>query len=166
MNWVNHRARLVLAAVLLLIFSEAQSQLNFAPPRIVVSNRPLDLMLIDGPPSNVPIPGTQLEFVVNTDQDVFHDRANETWYLLRGGRWLKNSMLASGDWISTTALPDDFLTLQVSSDWPQVAAAMPASSPDSPPIPLVISYEPTELVLIDGETKLEPIAGTGLGNRE
>ncbi len=29
-------------------------------------------------------------------------------------------------------------------------------------MPLVISYEPTELVLIDGETKLEPIAGTGL----
>jgi hypothetical protein len=162
MNPGTYRTRLCLAVVLWLMFSVAHAQLNFNPPRIVVSNRPLDLMLIDGPPSNVPIQGTRLEFVVNTDQDVFHDRANQTWYLLREGHWLKNSMLASGDWISTTDLPGDFLTLQVSSDWPQVAAAMPAKKPDTPPIPLVISYEPTELVLIDGETRLEPIAGTGL----
>jgi len=162
MNSKSHRFGLVLAAMLLLCFSDAWSQLNFDPPRIVVSNRPLDLMLIDGPPSKVPIQGTRLEFVVNTDQDVFHDEANDTWYLLREGRWLKNSMLASGDWISTSDLPDDFLTLQVSSDWPQVTAAMPPLMPDTPPLPLVVSYEPTELVLIDGETALEPIAGTGL----
>jgi hypothetical protein len=162
MNAGRHWTRLVLAAVFLSIFSDAQSQLNFDPPRIVVSNRPLDLMLIDGPPSYVPIQGTQLEFVVNTDQDVFRDRANETWYLLREDHWLKNSMLASGDWIGTTALPEDFLTLQVSSDWPQVTAAMPALMAETKPLPLIISYEPTELVLIDGETKLEPIAGTGL----
>jgi membrane fusion protein (multidrug efflux system) len=162
MNSKIYRTRLVLVAVLLLIIPDAQSQLNFNPPRIVVSNTPLELMLIDGPPSKVAISGTGLEFVVNTDRDVFYESENEAWYLLDNGHWLRNSMLASGDWISTTDLPGDFLTLQINSDWPQVAAAMPARKADTPPLPLVISYEPTELVLIDGETKLEPIAGTSL----
>jgi len=162
MNSKALQFRIVLVAVLLFVFSEAQSQLNFDPPRIVVSNQPMELMLIDGPPARISIPGTQLEFVVNTDRNVFYDTENETWYLLRSGHWLRNSMLASGDWISTTDLPGDFLTLQFNSDWPQVADAMPARKADAPPLPLVISYEPAELVLIDGATELEPVPGTSL----
>jgi len=142
--------------------ARARQQLNFSPPRIVVSDRPLRLMLIDGPPSNVPIAATQLEFVVNTDWDVFHDRASGAWYVLDDGTWLTSNMLASGDWLSTTGLPRDFLTLQVSSDWPQVAEAMPARKPESPPLPITISYEPTELVLMDGTMELEAIGDSGL----
>ncbi len=152
----------VLAAACLLVFSDAHAQLNFNPPRIVVSNHPMELLLIDGPPSRVAIPGTRLEFVVNTDRDVFYDTENEAWYLLRDDHWLRNSMLASGDWINTIDLPEGFLTLQLSSDWPQVAGAMPARKAKTPPVPLVISYEPTELVLIDGNTELETIPGTSL----
>jgi hypothetical protein len=150
------------AAALSAFISNAQAQLNFDPPRIVVSERPMELMLIDGPPAKVAIPATRLEFVVNTDRDVFYSNENGTWYFLREGRWLKNSMLASGDWINTTDLPRDFLTLQVSSDWPQVAAAMPPRDIPSRPLPLTISYEPTELVLIDGAMDLQPLTGGGL----
>lgn len=71
-------------------------------------------------------------------------------------------MLASGDWIATTDLPRDFLTLQVSSEWPQVAAALPARKAGSPPLPITVSYEPTELIVIDGEIQMEAISGTGL----
>lgn len=162
MNINVFRTRVVLAAVLLFFFSDAQSQLNFAPPRIIVSNSPLELMLIDGPPARVAIDGTQLEFVVNTDRDVFYNKENETWYLLAHGHWLRNSMLASGDWINTTELPRDFLTLEFSSDWPQVAEAMPAKKSERRPLPYVISYEPTELILIDGKEELEAVPGTSL----
>jgi len=157
-----NRMRIALAALLLLLFGDAQSQLNFNPPRIIVSDRPQDLMLIDGPPVTVPIEGTGLEFVVNTDRDLFRDRESGNWYLLQGGYWQTNSLLAGGKWFSAADLPSDFLTLQVSSDWPQVAAAMPARVADAPLLPVIISYEPTELVLIDGDLQLEPIAGTGL----
>jgi len=142
--------------------AKAGPQLNFKPPRIVISYRPTRLMLIDGPPSRVPIYSTGLEFVVNTDWDVFHDTQNDSWYILDQDSWLANNMLSSGDWTSTTELPRDFLTLQVSSDWPQVAAALPARNPASPPLPITISYEPTELLLIDGDAELETVAGTGL----
>jgi hypothetical protein len=39
---------------------------------------------------------------------------------------------------------------------------MPPRKHPTRPLPITISYEPTELVLIDGETRLEAIAGTGL----
>jgi hypothetical protein len=153
-----------LAAVLLLlaVVSDAQSQLNFQPPRIIVSDRPLELMLIDGPPANVPIAGTQIEFVVNTDWDVFHSRENDAWYILKEGYWLTSNMLSSGDWTNTIDLPGDFLTLQVSSDWPSVAASMPPRKSPTKPLPITISYEPTEQVLIDGDIQMEAIAGTNL----
>ena len=137
-------------------------QFNFDPPRIVVTEKPTRLMLIDGPPVRVPVDGTRLEFIVNTDWTVFHDRSGSGWFVLEEGYWLRNNMLSSGDWISTTDLPEDFLTLQLNSDWPEVAAAMPPQLPATPPLPLLISYEPTELVLIDGEMVWEPIADTGL----
>jgi hypothetical protein len=142
--------------------AEAQKRFNFDPPRVVVSEDPTRLMLIDGPPVPVAIAGTQLEFVVNTDWTVFHDRGNDSWYLLDNGYWLRNNMLASGRWIVATELPNDFLTLEVGSDWPEVAEAMPPRTPDSPPLPLTISYEPTVLVLIDGRPETEAIGDSGL----
>ena len=142
--------------------AKALPQLNFEPPRIVVSNKPTRLMLIDGPPANSPIDGMELEFVVNTDWTVFHHPREDSWYILDDGHWLTNNMLSSGSWISTNELPRDFLTLQVNSDWPEVAAAMPPRKSEAPPLPLIISYEPSELVLIDGDMKLEPIGDGGL----
>ena len=79
-------------------------QLNSHPPRIVVARQAARLMLIDGPPVPVEIPATALEFVVNTDWDVFHDRRTERWYVLDRGYWLEGNMLASGDWRTTTDL--------------------------------------------------------------
>ncbi|MEJ2384085.1 MAG: hypothetical protein P8Y54_06760, partial [Xanthomonadales bacterium] len=105
--------------------AKAAPQLNFAPPRIIVSEQPRRLMLIDGPPAMAPIDGTALEFVVNTDWDVFHDTRAGAWYVLDDGQWISSTLLSSGDWRVVTKLPDDFQTVQLNSDWPQVAAAMP-----------------------------------------
>jgi hypothetical protein len=142
--------------------SETRKQFNFEPPRVIVSEEPARLMLIDGPPAPVPIAGTELEFVVNTDWTVFHDRRSDDWYLLDDGAWLRNTMLASGRWFAATELPRDFLTLQVGSDWPEVAEAMPPRAPEAPPLPLIISYEPTVLVLVDGSPVTEAIGDSGL----
>jgi hypothetical protein len=136
----------------------AVPQLNFNPPRIIVSERPRRLMLIDGPPAMVPIDGTALEFVVNTDWDVFHDTRGGGWYVLDNGQWISSNMLSSGDWKVAMTLPDDFRTLQLNSDWPQVAAALPPRVGQKP-LPITISYEPTELILIDGPAEIEEIGG-------
>jgi len=142
--------------------SKAPPRLNFSPPRIVVSNSPVVLLLIDGQPSMASIESTQLEFVVNTDRDIFQHKESDAWYILDQGSWLSNNMLSSGDWLSTTQLPEDFLTLQLNSYWPQVGKAMPPRTPRQPPLPFIISYEPTELILVDGEAVIEEIPGTVL----
>ncbi len=142
--------------------AKAPPRLNFSPPRIVISHHPVELLLIDGPPSMVAIESTQLEFVVNTDWDIFHQKENETWYVLDQGSWLSNNMLSSGDWFSTTELPGDFLNLQYNSEWSRVTKAMPPRPPQKPPAPFIISYEPTELILVDGDSVVEEIPGTVL----
>ena len=162
MKFMINRINLSVACVLLLAMTNIHAQLNHHPPRIVVSEQPMELMLIDGPPANEPITSTSLEFVVNTDWDIFHNKDSDSWYILKDGAWLTNNMLSSGDWLMTTELPRDFLTLQVNSDWPRVAAAMPPRKSDTPPLPIIISYEPTELVLVDGEVQLEAIGSGGL----
>lgn len=142
--------------------ARAPAQLNSDPPRIVVSNSPMRLMLIDGPPAMAKIDNTGIEYVVNTDWDIFHHKASGQWYLLTEGSWQTNNMLASGDWFPVRELPQDFLTLQLNSYWPQVAEAMPPQPLEKPALPFTISYEPTELILIDGETQFEQIPGTVL----
>ncbi len=162
-------ARIVVGLLCLAVLSAghasgvpAAPHLNFDPPRIIVSETPVRLMLIDGPPVLIPIDGTGLDFVVNTDWTVFHYRDSRKFYLLDQGGWLHNSLLASGSWLVADDLPADFLTLQVSSDWPEVAAAMPPEPSAATPLPITISYEPTVLVLIDGPAVLEGIAGSRL----
>ncbi len=142
--------------------SRPPPQLNLNPPRIAVAYRPTRLILVDGPPARVPVPGTRLEFVVNTDWSLFFSTETRAWYLLDQGYWLTNSMFSSGDWIPTTELPRDFLTLQVSSDWPRVSQSLPPVARTSPPQPFLISYEPTELIVIDGEPAVAELTASGL----
>ncbi len=137
-------------------------QLNFTPPRIVISNRPMRLMLIDGAPSLQVIEGANLEYVVNTDWDIFHHKDSDHWYILSNGSWQSNNMLSSGDWFSTIDLPQEIINLQQNSNWPQVIEALPPRPPETPPLPFTISYEPTELIIVDGEAQLEEIPGTVL----
>jgi hypothetical protein len=137
-------------------------RLNQSPPRIVTAERPMRLMLIDGQPVLRPIESSGLEYVINTDWDVFHLKSPERWFILDDGHWLTNTMLASGDWLSTTDLPAEIRNLEFNSYWPQVREALPPRPPDAKPLPFTISYEPTELVVIDGPEQLEVIPGTVL----
>jgi hypothetical protein len=141
---------------------ESSPNLNFSPPRIVVSNRAMDLMLIDGPPSTTPIEPTALEYVVNTNWDIFHHTESGRWYILRDGIWLQNSMLAGGDWSTVDELPGDFFTLQGNDGWEFLDQTLPLRQPETTPLPLLISYEPTELVVVEGEAQMEEIGGTGI----
>lgn len=136
--------------------------LNMDPPRIEFTQSPRRLMLIDGPPAYASIDSTGLDYIINTDWMVFRHQASNRWLILDDGAWLENSMLASGQWRQALELPDDFVTLQLNSDWPQVAAAMPPRAPERSPLPLLISYEPTELVQTEGPPAFQSSGESGL----
>jgi len=136
--------------------------LNFEPPGIIVSEKPLKLLSIDKEPVRASIEGTDLEYVVNTNWNVFYYRPDEQWYVLNESAWQQNNYLADGDWTTTDKLPADFGKLALSDSWPEVQKALPARKPENPPMPFVISLEETELILLDGAPRLSVIDETGI----
>lgn len=142
--------------------SPTPGMLNEQPPRIVVSEEPAQLLLIDKQPVAAPITGTGLEFVVNTDWKLFHQPVTGNWYVLNRGAWQTHSMLATGGWNTTTELPDDFRLLALGDEWQEIREAYPARMPEQQPPPFIVSLEPTELVIIDGPARLAPAGDEGL----
>jgi len=138
------------------------ANLNFEPPNIVVSETPLQLLSIDKEPVKAQIEGTDLEFVVNTNWNVFYDNQDERWYVLNGGTWQTNNYLADGGWTNTDKLPADFDKLAVNDEWQELQKALPARLPADPPTPFMISLQVTELVQLDGPPRLSAIEGTGV----
>lgn len=140
-------------------------QFRNQPPRVVIVNEPTRLLLIDGQPVQAGISGTELDYLVNTDWQLFYHRPSRQWYVLNGDQWQSQSMLATGGWRSTRDLPPDFSRLSSNGPWAPVMEALPALRDPGPALPFVISLEPTELIQIDGEMRLGGIPGTG-GLRE
>jgi hypothetical protein len=136
--------------------------LNFDPPAILVSEKPLKLLSIDKEPVKAAIEGTDLEYVVNTNWNVFYYGPADQWYVLNDNAWQQNNYLADGDWTTTDKLPADFNKLALNDAWPQVQKAIPASKPTNPPVPFVISLQETELILLDGSPRLSAIEETGI----
>ena len=136
--------------------------LNFEPPAILVSESPLKLLSIDKEPVKAKIEGTALEFVVNTNWNVFYNRTDEQWYVLNEGTWQQNNYLSDGGWTTTGKLPADFDKLALNDDWKDVHDALPASIPSEPPTPFVISLQATELVQLDGTPRLSKIDETDI----
>lgn len=75
-----------------------------APP-IFTSDTSAILLVVEGKPVLAPVPGTTLQYVVNTNWDLFFDRSD--YFLLNGNTWLKSKEL-SGTWTVTAKLPPDF----------------------------------------------------------
>ncbi len=136
--------------------------LNFDPPAILVSEKPLQLLSIDKEPVRVPLEGTGLEYVVNTNWNVFYYHPDEQWYVLNGTAWQHNNYLADGGWTTTDVLPADFDQLSLNDTWPEVKQALPARKPEEQPVPFVISLQETELILLDGAPRLSLIGETGI----
>ncbi len=136
--------------------------LSFDPPAIIVSETPLKLLSIDKEPVKAPVEGTALEYVVNTNWNVFYSKPEGRWYVFNDGAWQRNNYLATGDWQTTDKLPDDFAQISGSDRWPGLQRAFPAQMPSSDPVPFMISLEMTELIVLDGQPRLSDIGSTGI----
>ncbi|HKE39218.1 MAG TPA: hypothetical protein VKG21_05215 [Casimicrobiaceae bacterium] len=76
-------------------------------PTIFVSTTPGAIIVTNGAPQYVPITGTALSYVANTDAALFRDSDGRLYYLV-SGRWFSASSL-DGPWtFATPNLPPDF----------------------------------------------------------
>ena len=78
-------------------------------PAVVVAQTPAQMIVTDGPLVFAPIDGTSLQYVVNTNADVFKEPTDQELYVLIAGQWFR-SWKPEGPWqaIASSELPADF----------------------------------------------------------
>jgi hypothetical protein len=130
------------------------------PPPIFYSTSPAILVQTDGEALLAPIPDTRIQYVINTNWDLFRYRDRE-WYLLHDGYWLTSDNL-TGPWEWDRRLPGDFEDLPDDGNWDTALAAIPAQRAEVDPPTVFYSDRPAELIALDGEPRRITVGGAGL----
>jgi hypothetical protein len=136
--------------------------LNNEPPKIFVNYGSAILLLVEGKPVLAPIGETKLEFVVNTNWDLFFDKSYSQYYLLNDKQWLTAAAL-EGPWTITTTLPKEMSKLPGLPNWENVKKAIPPAAKAGGAAPKVFySDAPAEIITFQGQPRYAQISGTQL----
>jgi hypothetical protein len=96
-------------------------------PTVFMSQMPAELLLTDGAPNYLPVTGTGLLWVSNTDADVFRQGERGLVYLLVSGRWFSAPGF-NGPWtFATPNLPEDFKKIPIGHPRSRVLASVPGT---------------------------------------
>jgi hypothetical protein len=129
-------------------------------PRIILTQSPSLLVNFDGEPIWSPIKDNELKYAVNTNWDIFQHTATGMYYLRNDTTWLRATDL-QGYWSNAGKLPDSFNKLPADDNWKDVRASLPGTPAKKLP-KVYVTNDPSELILIEGEPKYEPVPNTGL----
>ncbi len=132
--------------------------LKMEPPRIIVSEQPALLLLVEGKP--VLAPAGKGKFVVNANWDLFFD--SETYYLLGGNAWYSSKTL-NGEWTLASKLPAFLSSLPEGEQWAHLKQTIPPKVERGQKVAKVVfSDEPAELIVFEGAPVWEEIKGVDL----
>jgi len=139
----------------------AADRLSTHPPRIIFSSTPAVLVILDGKPKLQRVKNSRVMRVVNTPFLILFDTEKPAFYLEGGGTWLTASDIM-GPWQTAEKVPPAVLAAAPAEP---VAIASPAATPQ--PVPtamprIIVSTEPAELIVSDGEPTWTPIVGDEL----
>jgi hypothetical protein len=96
-------------------------------PKVFVSTKPAELILLQGGPNYLTVSGTKLLWVSNTESDVFRLGKTGSVYFLVSGRWFSAPDF-TGPWMfATQTLPDDFKRIPVTHERSRVLASVPGT---------------------------------------
>jgi hypothetical protein len=94
-------------------------------PEVYYSQQPTELIVLKGKPSPERIKGLFLQWVANTESDLFFYPPTGQYYYLVSGRWFRSSSL-SGPWtFCTDQLPADFQRIPADHPRTRVRASVP-----------------------------------------
>ena len=140
-------------------------------PTIFVSTVPAELIQTDGPANLVPIEGTDLMQVQNSDNALFFYAPNQRFYVLISGRWFDAGSL-QGPWgfVPYNDLPKDFAKIPPTHPKANALVSVPGTAQASEAvvansIPQTATVQRNEAKLelsYDGAPEFRPIAGTPL----
>jgi hypothetical protein len=97
-----------------------------ARPEVIAATEPTELIVTQGPAQYVPISGTDLLYVKNTESDVFIDIRTQLHYVLLSGRWYQKAAGKGAAWayVPPEHLPPDFARIPASSDKGHILASV------------------------------------------
>ncbi|MET0154033.1 MAG: hypothetical protein ABW298_15685 [Candidatus Binatia bacterium] len=141
-------------------------------PTVFVSEKPAEVILLDGEPKYEPVPGAgNLLWVSNTESDVFRLGASGPVYYLVSGRWFTAPDF-KGSWtFATPSLPGEFKKISPEHPRSRVLASVPGTPQAVDAILLAQVPETARVkrseikapeVAYAGEPKFEPIEQTSL----
>jgi hypothetical protein len=96
-------------------------------PKVFVSTTPAELILLEGKAAYLPVSGTSLKWVSNTESDVFRVGEKGPVYFLVSGRWFTSPGF-EGPWtFATPSLPADFQKIPLEHQRSRVLASVPGT---------------------------------------
>ena len=129
-------------------------------PKIIFSMSPAVLVTIDGEPELASIGESDLQRVVNTPFFMVLAPKDKLWYLKGEENWLKADDL-NGSWQRDPNPPESVVAAGKAAEADQIAQSEDGKQLDAMP-QIIVSTEPTELIVIDGEPVYSTIYGTDI----
>jgi hypothetical protein len=147
-------------AMLDLVEKEKKAASNYktTPPKIIVVKHPAVLVTIDGEPQLSKVDDSDLMRVVNTPFFIVLDPKTNKYYLKGGSKWLSAGDI-KGPWRSE---PNPPASVKVEAAKETESSQQDADRTDQRIPQIIVSTEPAELIVIDGEPKYTPISGSNL----
>jgi hypothetical protein len=139
---------------------EMTEHLEHTPPRIIFARESSVLVLIDGEPILEDIEDTPIQYVVNTPYFILYNKADGFFYL-KGGDWWYRAGRVENTWRQIDTPPNSILEIQLSDESYQTDVDSIARTLAYPP-KVILSKEPAELIITDGEPDFAPLEGTDL----
>jgi hypothetical protein len=138
-------------------------------PTIFVSTKPAEVIVTQGPPQFVPVPGTSLQSVKNSSSVLFLQPSSGTYYLMVSGRWFSAKGL-DGPWsYATDHLPPDFALIPPTAPQAAVLSSVPGTSQaqlavlqSQVPHQATLKKTATVSVAYAGSPQFKPIPGTSM----
>jgi len=143
---------------------KAAEGLNDDPPKILLSEEPAVLVTLDGEPRLRALEDTGFKYVVNSPFMIVLVEKKDTFYLYAGDdRWY-SAKAVKGPWEIAGSVPKDVKKLApeeppLPEEVEEEISKLP--TPTSPP-KIVVSTEPTELLVTDGKPNYAPLEGGDL----
>ncbi len=139
-------------------------------PKVFYSDTPAELIQTDGPPKLEAVADTGLQWVSNSESDLFFYDTDKKWYFLTSGRWFRAGSL-EGPWdFASTDLPEAFLNIPEGAEYSSVRASIPGTSESAEArlrasIPELARVEIGSVkvdVSYGGDPEFKPIEGTSV----
>ena len=145
--------------------SGAESQpIANTPPRIIISETPALLVLVDGKPTLRQLDNTDFLRVINTRALIFLDKSSGRYFLYTVSHWFETRDI-QGQWHPSADRPqlDEAKKVALKTGKVSLMSNSDAKKAFGDTLPTVyVSLKPASLVVLKGQPQMQPIANTQL----